>query len=124
MPSSFFRLLLTSTSLAPVMLIYAVLQFSNQFLFNGLLLSALFVVLVVSCYLLLVFVEKHVPPTLLNVNSVKLTNKNMLSFLVVYFLPMLSNNFNVFYNPLAGIVMLVIVFLLVFRIDAFCYNPV
>jgi hypothetical protein len=81
--------------------------------------------MITLCWLLLTFVKNEVPPTILNINSVKSTDKDMLSFLLAYFLPLISPNiFNLFINPSVSIAAFFIIFLCVYNSNAFHFNPV
>lgn len=125
MPNSFFRLLLTSTSLAPAICVYAIIQFSNKCWGWGISLLLLFFALIILCWLLLTYIKNNVAPIPLNINSVKATDKDMLSFLLAYFLPLISpNTFNLFTNPSVIIVTFVIIFLCVYNSNAFHFNPI
>jgi hypothetical protein len=125
MPNCFFRLLLTSTSLAPAICIYSVIQFSNKCWVGGSLLLFLFFALLILCRYLLIFIQKEIPPIPLTIYSVKSTDKDMLSFLLAYFLPLISPAvFNLFVNPLVSAVTFLIIFLCVYNSNAFHFNPI
>ena len=115
---------LAATSLAPMLLAYAVLYApENWKLSVGLLIGAIALGLV--CKLILIGVQNRVPKRTIHAQSVKIADQNMMAFIVAYLFPLVflrsADPEAVKYGVLAFVFVLLVV--AIYRSNAFFFNP-
>ena len=94
MLSRLAKLLLTSTSIAPVLITYSWVAFrSGELKTTGLLIGAC-LVLVVLCISLLRYAKNNLERVRFSVNSVEAADRENMGFLLLYLLPLFTSPFN------------------------------
>lgn len=120
------KLLLVSTSLAPVLGAVAVNQFARHEPWTrwaGWLLSAL--VLVVLCWAMLRYAAKNAQKHQFHIKEFERNDQEVLAFLLAYLLPFVSAENMAFTGQwLTGAYILAIIFLVIAHAGAFHFNPV
>ena len=122
----FAKFLLTSTSIAPVLVAIAI----NQYAYNSYwvfwipwLLVA--VLLVVLCWILLVFAEKNMQTVDIQISEFERNDKEVLAFLVAYLLPFLTMKESAIHGKwLMGTYILFIIFISISHAGIFHFNPI
>lgn len=125
MLSFWAKALLAATSLAPMLFCYAILYALSEPIVSGLL-TLMAIALIVVCKGLLAKVQEHLPERPIHLDSVKIADQEMLSYIVFYLLPLV---FGRFLEPTAarlGVLALVFVLLVValYRSNGYSFNPV
>ena len=122
--NQFGKFLLVLTSLSPVMLGYAVNSYSqgsNAAYYYGVLGGGSGVV----CLLLIHFCKANLQVQTLTVKKVKTVDKQALAFLVIYLMPLFTNNAIDFAaHPMTAAYVLVTIGIVVYHTNAFAFNPV
>ena len=125
MLSFWARALFAATSLAPMLVTYAFVYATvSPALAGSLILLAL--LLVVACWRIVRSAHKKIPEEPLYIDSVKIADQSMLTFVVAYLFPLVFRNPS---EPQAdALIVLAVVFVLlivaVFRSNAYSFNPV
>lgn len=122
MLSGFARLLLALTSLAPMMLVLAVVRFSSDRATEGFYLVAGTLFLMALCAAMLWWAARGLGPTTLTLKSIKNTDKDLLSFLLSYLLPLAAEG-RTGYSPAVLLVVAAIVLGVVLRTEMYHVNP-
>lgn len=119
--SAFGRLLLVSTALAPVLLVYgAAIFFEHRA--RAISLSVVAAIFVPMCHALLAYIRRHGSSEETTIEEVSGKDTDILSFLVAYMLPVaLAEKIQV--NPLALFTFLGLMGLVLFRADIYHVNP-
>jgi hypothetical protein len=117
--------LLAATSLAPMLVCYAILYARAEPGLSGLLIL-IAIALVGVCKFLLTKVQKHIPGRPIHLDSVKIADQQMLTYIIAYLLPLA---FAKLVEPTAarlGLLAIVFVLLIVaiYRSNGFSFNPV
>ena len=118
------KFLLVLTSLSPVLLGYAVNSYSQ-----GSSAAYYYAVLGVGfglvCLLLIQFCKTRLQVQTLTVKKVKAVDKQALAFLVIYLMPLFSNNAIDFQlHPMTAAYVLLTIGVVVYHTNAFAFNPV
>ncbi len=121
MLSSFARLLLVATSLAPVAIVYGASLLPGDWL-GFATWVAVAVLLTVACLLVLAAARKHAEKESLNVGEGESKDTEVLAFLVAYVLPLIARD-QTAANPWALVAFLAIMAAVVFRCNVYHVNP-
>lgn len=119
------RALFAATSLAPMLVTYALVYALDQPALSGTLIL-IAVVLVIVCWSILRKAREDIPQETLHISSIKIADQSTLTFIVAYLFPV------VFSRPsepqLVGLGVLALVFVLllvaVYRSNAYSFNPI
>lgn len=123
--NKFGRFLLVVSALAPVLGAFAINAYSQGQRGQAIWYAVIGILLVVVCLLCIWGCRSVLAEEPLNTAKVKSADKEILSFLIVYLLPLLSQNVIAFKGDLftAGYVILIVV-LCVYHSNAFSFNPI
>ena len=123
--NKFGKFLLVVTSLAPILLAYCVNAYSNSNYLACYFYAISGVGFCAICLLVLYFCKRQLPIQKLNVTKVKSVDKQALAFLVIYLVPLFSDNALDFQShPVLAAYVLLIVGLVVYHSNAFTFNPI
>ena len=126
MLSAFAKLLLVSSSLAPILGAVAIINYSNQtpwLHWAGWVAAALLLVLL--CWLMLIYAAKNAQQHSFTVVEFQRTDREVLAFLLAYLLPFVSAESGAFNkNWLVGTYILLTIVLVISHVGAFHFNPV
>jgi hypothetical protein len=125
--SQFAKMLLVATSLAPALLAFALVAWERDKMQYavGFLVAA--VLLLVLCYLLKFYSEKHGAHRTLDVTEVKSTDKEALAFIVAYLFPILMDKVPDITEPryqMLAVYIYCVVGLVIYHSNSFHFNPV
>ncbi|MCQ1537836.1 hypothetical protein FTO68_02385 [Methanocalculus taiwanensis] len=120
------KFLLVSTSLSPILGAIAVNRFSNDKLWiNWVPWLIAAILLVFLCWFLLQYAERNLQTFPFTVKEFENTDKEMLAFLLAYFLPFISTSNMAFIDEwLTGLYIFAIILLVITHAEAFHFNPV
>ena len=120
----FYKLLFAVTSLAPITGAYAINQFIDGQNLVGVGLIVAGISLMILCWALLIFAARNQQTEPLHVQEVELADKEILPFLIVYLLPVISRDFFDFLaNPLPCFFVLFTLLFCIYNSNSFHFNP-
>ena len=116
---------LAATSLAPMLICYALLYAGAEPRVSGALIIVA-IALVAVCRLLLGEVQKHIPEKPIHLDSVKIADQQMLTYIIAYLLPLVFAKLMEPTAPRLGLLVFVFVLLTValYRSNGYSFNPV
>lgn len=129
MVSVFGRALLVATSLAPILGAFAIQRLSHVGGWKAMgdkwfwLWTVAGAVLVLATYGFLVWCQRHLQSIPVETESVTLTDKDVLAFLLAYLLPLLGKDTLVFDDPWVSIYVYGLIFVAVFHSSSYHFNP-
>lgn len=116
---------LAATSLAPMLLVYAVVSWPSS---KGLaaLLASLAIALFIACGWILSRARRKVQEQTIRIKSVKIADQHLMTFVVAYLFPLIFSTFRGPETLRSGVLAVVFVMLLVavYRSNAYSFNPV
>lgn len=123
--NKFGRLLLVVSALAPVLGAFAINCYSQGQTAHAISYAVIGLLLVVLCLLCLRACSLTLQREPLTTTKVRSADKEILSFLIVYLLPLLSQNIITFRGDLfTAVYVIVIIVLCVYHSNAFSFNPI
>lgn len=96
MMSKVAKLLLTSTAIAPVLLVYSWVAYQAADYRMLLILSLVCVALVIVCIWILNYAKKHLERMRFTATTIEAADKENISFLLLYLLPLFTKEFSAF----------------------------
>lgn len=123
--NKFGKFLLVVTSLAPILLAYAVNAWSNENQTAAYLYGLIGVGFAVLCLLLLGFCKSQISVETLQVTKVKSVDKQALAFLIIYLMPLFAGaSIDFEAQPWTAGYVILIIGVVVYHSNAFAFNPV
>ncbi len=128
MLNKFTKILLVGTSLAPTLLVMAVDQFATKGSPNwwsfGVQLVVVAIALVIIAVAVMKYVAKHAATQKLNICKAKNSDKEVLTFLVAYLLPILAEHKYLFRDfNIPTLALMILLSVAVYHSNAFDFNP-
>jgi len=124
MLNKFAKIMLVATSLAPVLGAFGTINYSNgKPIWQVLPWFICAVLLLIICWLLLIYAKKNIEKEKLNVNSSRNSDKEVLTFLIIYLLPLVAKDSIPDANIEVSIYVFLIIAWAVYHSNAFYFNP-
>ena len=121
----FAKSLLVLTSLSPAFFVMGIVQFENRKWLCGVIWIGITLILVGICWVLLIYLAKNGPESLLYIKEFESKDQEILTYLFIYLLPFIQSDNPTFASKwITGIVSLAIIILFIAHVGAFHYNPV
>lgn len=118
------KFLLVATSLAPILLAYAVNALSNGKQEAAYYYGCAGIGFAIVCLLLLWFCKSQISIEKLEITKVKSVDKQALAFLVIYLMPLFAGSAIDFEaHPWTALYVIVIIGVVVYHSNAFAFNP-